>query len=81
MSRSYKKSPIIGYCVSTSEKYYKRLRAKLERAHVREAIRNGESPDYEMAPWNEWTTNRDGKRYIADRNGKVRRRMRKFLRK
>ena len=75
MSRSYKKHAFSGNCVSTSEKSYKRERVRLERARCREALHllkisqgsEGESPSYELAPWDEWSTDRDGKNYIGHR--------------
>jgi hypothetical protein len=76
MARSYKKYAISGNCVSTSEKSYKRERVRLERARCREALHlmkisqgsEGESPSYELAPWDEWQTDRDGKVYIGHRD-------------
>lgn len=76
MSRSYKKHAISGNCGgSSSEKSYKRERARLERARCREALHlmkitqgsEGESPSYELAPWDEWSTSRDGKMYHGHR--------------
>jgi hypothetical protein len=65
MSRSHRHTPVTGICCATSEKLYKRLRAKLERRKVKAAIRRGDSPAYELAPWDEWASGRDGK-YVSD---------------
>jgi hypothetical protein len=66
MSRSYRKTPITGIAGSKSEKWYKRFRAKRERAKVRELLAKGlyELLEVELCPWDEWDTGRDGKQWF-----------------
>jgi hypothetical protein len=70
MSRSRRKTPVIGICGNDgSEKVYKRIRAGKERARLRELIAHERYDDamFELAPWDEWDTARDGKHYVAGR--------------
>lgn len=66
MSRSCRKTPITGIAGSSSEKWYKRFRAKKERAKVKEVLSLGlyDLLEIELAPWNEWDTGRDGKQWF-----------------
>lgn len=65
MSRSYQHTPITGVAVSTSEKFYKKLRVGMERCRIRSlfAARRYEEARWEQVPWNEYVTDRDGKCY------------------
>ena len=56
---------MFGMCVAHSEKWYKRHRAKRERAKLRNALANNEyeKAETELSPWDEWSTDRDGKRW------------------
>jgi hypothetical protein len=64
VSRSYRRTPIIGFACSHSEKFYKRLRGKQERQRARVALAKGEPAHFEFAPWDEWVTGRDGKQWF-----------------
>ncbi len=66
MSRSRRHAPIRGLCSYGSEKFYKRKRAKQERARTRLSITLGKFDEalHEQSPWDEWSTNRDGKVYL-----------------
>lgn len=72
MSRSKRKTPIVGNTLSESDKEYKKERAGQERARERSLIHDAkldseEAQDAlgaEQAPWNEWATARDGKQYL-----------------
>ena len=66
MSRSYKRTPITGIHGSNGEKFYKRARSGKERAKVRELLAAGayEDLEEELAPWDEWSTARDGKTWF-----------------
>lgn len=66
MSRSRRHEPVTGFACSTSEKGYKKDRQGRERTAVRQALRLGlliqdADINYELIPWNEWVTARDGK--------------------
>lgn len=61
MSRSYRKTSITGICATSSERYYKRLRAKKERRAAKLALLQGRPCGFELVPWDEWETGRDGK--------------------
>lgn len=76
MARSRKRTPIFG--MTTHERgrneidSYKRLRVRQERARLRLALRDPEdSPTHELSPWNEWASERDGQRYLADAPAKM----------
>lgn len=67
MSRSFKKTPIVGACAQ-SDKGYKVAEHRRERTHVRVALR--QSQDGELLPHpkqfgNPWDGGRDGKRYLS----------------
>ena len=63
MSRSYRHTPIMRACGGRSEKAYKAQRAGQSRVRLRECLAHGkyELAKFELAPWDEWSTNRDGK--------------------
>jgi len=68
MSRSYRHTPIMPLCGGShhSEKWYKRYHAGQERVRLRECFSQGEYElaKFELVPWDEWDTSRDGKQMI-----------------
>ena len=67
MTRSYYHNPVSKQCGSKSEKFYKRHRAHKERSRVRNNLSHGDYDiGYELYPWNEWSTGRDGKQWDSD---------------
>jgi hypothetical protein len=68
MSRSYRKTPIIGVCGSDGMRAYKAYRAGQERARVRGKLAHGDYDglEFELAPWDEWDCPRDGKEWWGD---------------
>ena len=68
MSDSYIKRPYIHQACSISERWYKRYRAHLERMRLRAKLAHGDydTVTSELAPWNEWVTDRDGKLYFPE---------------
>jgi len=67
MSDSYRHTPVIGFCGSCSEKFYKALRNGRERVRVRGLMAVGEYDmlKFELVPWDEWQTMRDGKVWLG----------------
>jgi hypothetical protein len=66
MSRSIKKTPVVGNGQTQSERWYKRHHSKQERAALRAKLDSG---DWELingvlVRWDEWSTGRDGKQYL-----------------
>ena len=66
MSRSFKKTPIVGACAQ-SDKGYKVAEHRRERTHVRVALRQAEDADlpHPKLFGNPWDGGRDGKRYLS----------------
>lgn len=66
MSRSYRKTPIIGITKARSEKQDKRMAAQKIRAISRSRlIRNDDTPvDYREAGHGSWDFAKDGKQYL-----------------
>jgi len=61
MSRSFKKTPIVGNACSKSERFAKKNRSHRERVALRKAISHEDEADVQLIPWDEWDTGRDGK--------------------
>ncbi len=70
MSRSRKKVPITGIAKARSVQGYKHQRVSEERAAQRRLLHKAKQLlevvelSYELAPWNEWSSERDGKMYF-----------------
>lgn len=79
MSRSYRKTPIVGIAKSENVRWYKQLRASTERTLERMLLRKASLEDenaaadlsVEQEPWNEWNSPRDGKQWIGNRYPKL----------
>jgi len=67
MSRSYRKTPVHGNCVCSSEKKDKQLNHRRERQAVRQALHHDKEvmPDYREVS-NRWTMGKDGKQWFGD---------------
>lgn len=73
MSRSTKRTPIIGMKIPASTRGYKTVRARAERSHQRaltaQATKGDENAqlrlEVEAKPWDEWSCERDGKQWIG----------------
>jgi hypothetical protein len=67
MSRSRKKTPIIGNCGAESEKKDKKFAHRAERKRINEVLH--EDPESEILPerreaYDNWNFSKDGKHYI-----------------
>ena len=68
MSRSLRKTPIVGNTTATSEKSFKRRAHRNERAAVRIALAHDSDARDSHAFGNPWRGDKDGKQYIGDRH-------------
>ena len=63
MSRSRKKTPVIGNCTGDSQKQWKQQANRRHRRKEREAVEQGEEPARVREVSDEWNGPYDGKRY------------------
>lgn len=73
MSRSYRRTPIIGWCVCRSEKPWKRKAHRALRRAVRVELARG---NWETLPRlrelsDVWTWGKDGRQYIGNHLGQM----------
>lgn len=71
MSKSYRKTPIIGNC-SGSDKPYKKLLHKKERRTTRMKIKSGEFDllNKSLFFYDDWTAPKDGKQWLDEKTPK-----------
>ena len=67
MSRSFRKTPIIGITTAESDKPFKQREHQRERSAAKIAIARGDDPLPPKAYGNPWSAEKDGKQYISDR--------------
>ncbi len=67
MSDSYRHAPVYGQAADSAG-WYRRFRAKRERARLRDRLRcwEFEGLEFELFPWNEYDCPRDGKKWDPD---------------
>ncbi|PZT89410.1 MAG: hypothetical protein DI637_06380 [Citromicrobium sp.] len=63
MSRSRRKTPVMPITTAESDKAYKTREHRRERAHVREALAQGNESKHPKAFGNPWSGDKDGKQY------------------
>ncbi|MGF7004533.1 hypothetical protein [Aminobacter sp. BE322] len=66
MSRSRRKTPIIGITTAETDKPFKQAEHRRERRAVKAVIKTGEEPPAPKAFGNPWDGQKDGKQWIAD---------------
>lgn len=68
MSRSYRKTPIAGNTMQTSDKAFKKAEHKRARRALKASDLIEEEPPAEKAFGNPWSAPKDGKRWIYPRD-------------
>jgi len=65
MSRSRRKTPIVGIAKSESDKWYKVLWHRINRARLRGLLAHEQYDDADTdTPYNDWNAPKDGKQYL-----------------
>lgn len=67
MSRSRRKTPIIGFAAD-SDRWYKKYRAGKERARLKALLRHQKFDEamFVLVPWDWWDSCKDGKLYLKE---------------
>jgi hypothetical protein len=66
MSRSRRQSKYFGMCSSRSMKWFRTYLHHKERVELKKRIKLGLDCDFQLVPWDEWSSPRDGIGYYAD---------------
>lgn len=77
MSRSYRRTPIIGNCNSKVQHEFKKKEHRSERRRVKVCLQMNFECPHPKEYGNEWSSPRDGKHLLSDPNDDNRKWMRK----
>lgn len=73
MSRSRRKTPIVGITTAESDKAFKEAEHRRERRAVKATVNTGDEPPAPKAFGNPWAGEKDGKQWLGDRMPELRR--------
>ena len=66
MSRSRRKTPIVGITTAESDKPFKMAEHRRERRAVNAALAQGGEPPHALLFGDPWSSDKDGKQYVAE---------------